>query len=359
MKRSNHTILALGADIKSRFCLLKNNNLALSKEFGNLAELDNFNKFKRSISKFKLKPDVVAFDSHPGYFSSQLADSFKADKKFSIQHHHAHIASVLSKNNIKRSVIGVVFDGTGYGSDGNIWGGEFMVVNKASFIRAAHLKYLKMPGADLAVKEPWRMAFSITYDCLGDKIFSHDLDFLKVEPRDYYRVLVKMLNQDINSPLTSSAGRLFDAVSSILGVCHRVKYEAEAAIELERLASQSKERGCYEFDIIRKDKVYIIGYVKLIKGILSDIRKGISREDIARKFHESMSNIVVKIVDKISISYNLRDIVLSGGVFQNKILFNSVKQKLAESGYNLVYSKDVSMNDLSICLGQTYIALHS
>jgi len=168
-----------------------------------------------------------------------------------------------------------------------------------------------------------------------------------------------MLNQDLNSPLTSSAGRLFDAVSSILGECHRVKYEAEAAIKLERLANKSQEKGSYNLDIIKEDKAYIIGYNTLIKGILSDIKKKVPKQDIARKFHNSLVVMIIKMVDKISKEHNLRDVVLSGGVFQNRILFDSTFNKLRKYGYNLIYSDRIPLNDLGICLGQAFIASNS
>jgi len=356
--QNNHTILALGADIKSRYCIFKNNRLSSSKDFGNLDNPDNFTKFKKSISKIKLNPEVVAFDMHPAYFSTQFANSL-IGRKIPVQHHHAHIASILATNKISKPVIGVAFDGTGYGSDGNIWGGEFMVVDRIGFRRVAHFKYLKMPGGEIAVREPQRMAFSITYGCLGDRIFKEELDFLKIKPKSYYDVLIKMFKQNINSPLTSSVGRLFDAVSSILGICHKIKFEAEAAIKLEKLASRSSEKGWYEFDIFQKDKTWIFGYNKLVKGILCDIKKGIPKQDIARKFHNSLVEIIIKAIDKISHKYHLKDVVLSGGVFQNKILFDSVKQRLKQSGYNLILNKDIPLNDLSICLGQIYIAQHS
>ena len=356
--KNNRTILALGADIKSRYCIFKNNRLSLSEGFGNLDNPDNFTKFKKSISKVKLNPEVVAFDMHPAYFSTQFAESF-IGRKIPVQHHHAHIASILATNKISKPVIGVAFDGTGYGSDGNIWGGEFMVVDRIGFRRVAHFKYLRMPGGEIAVREPQRMAFSITYGCLGDRIFKEELDFLKIKPKSYYDILIKMCKQNINSPLTSSVGRLFDAVSSILGICHKIKFEAEAAIKLEKLASRSSEKGWYEFDIFQKDKTWIIGYNKLVKGILCDIKKGIPKQDIARKFHNSLVEIIIKAIDKISHKYRLKDVVLSGGVFQNKLLFDSALHKLRDCGYNLIYNKDVPLNDLGICLGQAYVASNS
>jgi hydrogenase maturation protein HypF len=357
--KNNHTILALGADIKSRFCILKDDNLILSKEFGNLDNLENFHRFRIAVLKEKIHPDLIAFDMHPNYYSSRFANSLESERKLAIQHHHAHIASVLAISKIRKPVIGVALDGTGYGSDGNIWGGEFMVADRRSFKRVGHFRYLKMPGAELSVKQPWRMALSLIYDCLGDKIFQKNLEFLKSQPRKNLELLIKMMKQNINSPLTSSAGRIFDAISSILGICHTINFEAEAAIKLEQLAARSKDESCYEFDILKEDDVWIFGYNKLIKGIISDIKKGTQKQDIAKRFHNSLANLIIEVVKEISQSSNLKDVVLSGGVFQNKLLFNSVRQKLTEVGFNLIYNKDVPFSDLSICIGQSYIAQHS
>ncbi|MFC1645861.1 hypothetical protein ACFL2Y_01630 [Candidatus Omnitrophota bacterium] len=354
--KNSHSILALGADIKSKFCVVKNNNLTLSKDFGNLGELDNFKQYKKSVLKDNSSFDTIVFDLHPGYFSSGLADSLKSRKKLAIQHHHAHIAAVLSSREISRPVIGVSFDGTGYGADGNMWGGEFMVVDGARYRRLAHFEYLAMPGAELVVREPWRMAFSLIQHYLGDKVFGQDLELLRLFPRKYYDVLIRMIKNNINSPLTSSVGRLFDAASSILEICHKIDYEAEAAIRLEQLAGKSQESSWYDFDISKKDNVWIISHRKLIKAMLLDIKNRTRKEDIAKKFHNSLVILALKVIDRISQEYNLKDVVLSGGVFANRILFNSLKQKLSDAGYNLIIDKDIPVNDLSICLGQAYIA---
>ncbi|MDD5005829.1 MAG: hypothetical protein PHS93_04925 [Candidatus Omnitrophica bacterium] len=356
---NNPTILALGADIKSRFCIFKDGEFIFSPEFGDLSSLDNFKSFKKSLLNLKIIPNVIAFDMHPGYFSSSLAGLLKAKKKIAVQHHHAHIASALAQNKITNPVIGVAFDGTGYGSDGNIWGGEFMIVDKGNFRRQAHFKYLNMPGAELAVNEPLRMAFSIIYDCLKDEIFKQDLEFLKLKSRSYFEVLIKMIKQNINSPLTSSAGRLFDAVSSILGICHKINFPAQAAIELEKLAAQSTDDSSYEFDISEEENGWIIGYNKLIKAMLNDINNRLAKKDIARRFHNGLAEVIKKVVDKISQRYNWKDVVLSGGVFGNKLLFDCASKELKRAGYNLIYNKDVPLNDSGICLGQSYITLNS
>jgi hydrogenase maturation protein HypF len=352
-------ILALGADIKSRFCVLKNNELVLSKDCGNLEDLNNFTQFKKAVLKNSSDCDIIAHDLHPAYFSSRLADSLKAKKKIAVQHHHAHIASALFNKGIRKPVIGVAFDGTGYGTDGNIWGGEFMVVDGGSFKRVAHFKYLRMPGAELVIKEPWKMAFSLVFDCIGDKIFKQKLEITDLKSNDYNNILVKMIKRGLNSPLTSSVGRLFDAVSSLVGACHYVNFEAEAAIKLEKLATQSDEKGFYKFDIKKHSNNWIIGYNKFVKSILGDIKNKVPKADIARKFHNSLANLTIQIITNLSKSYKINDVVLSGGVFQNKILFNSVVERIKENGFNLIYNPNLPVNDLSICLGQAYVAMQA
>ncbi|MDD5617904.1 MAG: hypothetical protein PHG69_02315 [Candidatus Omnitrophica bacterium] len=357
--KNNKTIIALGADIKARFCVFQNNKLVLSQEFGDLSNLSNFNDFKNAILKLKVNPDIVAFDMHPGYLSSHAGDLFNVNNKIAVQHHHAHISSALFNQNFRKPVIGVAFDGTGYGSDGNLWGGEFLLVDKTGFKRAAHFKYLKMPGAEAAIKEPWRMAFSLLYDFMGKSVYKLNLECLKLKPGKDYEILNKMMDKNINCPLTSSAGRLFDAVSSILGICHKANFEAEAAIKLEKEAIKSKEKSFYEFDILENDNCFVIGYNKLLKNMLNDIKNKLPGEDIARKFHNSLAEAIIKMANKIGKVYNIYDLVLSGGVFQNKLLFDAAVKKLKDNGYNIICDKNIPLNDLSICIGQVNVALNS
>jgi len=357
--KNNNTIIALGADIKSRFCLLKKGDLSISQEFGDLSDADNFNKFRDAILKLNVRPDIVAFDMHPGYFSAKAAELFDGANKIGVQHHYAHIASFMFGNSLKKPVIGVIFDGTGFGSDGNLWGGEFMVADKTGFKRKAHLKYLRMPGAEAAVREPWRMAFSLLYECFGKSALKLNLDCLKIKPKKDYGILIKMMDKNINSPLTSGAGRLFDAVSSILGICHKADFEAQAAIALEKIASRSETTGFYEMDILKGDDCFIIGYNKLVKGILGDMVKGLAKEDIARKFHNSLAEAIINVIEKLQKAYNIKDIALSGGVFQNKLLFEAAAKRLSGCGYNLVNKKGIPLNDLGVCIGQAYAAMNT
>ena len=355
MKKTN-SIIALGADIKSRYCVLSNGMITLSEDFGNLENLDNFTKYQRSVLGNDANFNIVAHVLHPAYFSSQIAENIKSKKKIAIQHHHAHIASMLYAKKVNKPVIGLAFDGTGYGSDGNIWGGEFMVADRKHFKRVAHFRYLPMPGGELAVKQPWRMGFSLLYQYFGEKVFEQKLDLLKLYPRKHYDVLIRMIKHKINSPHSSSVGRLFDAIASILGVCHEISFEAEAAIKLEQLASKSTDISHYLLDIEEQGETCLISHSKLVKRVLSDIKKGLPKKDIAKRFHNSIVICAVKLINNIGRGHNLKDVVLSGGVFTNRLLYDSLGQKINEMGYNLLADKDVPVHDLSICLGQAYIA---
>ena len=218
-------ILALGAQSKGSFCLIKNGKLHVSNSFGDLSEAENFHRFEKEIKKIKPEPKLIACDMHPEYASTKLANNLAKSVK-RIQHHEAHVASCIADNNIKGKIIGIAFDGTGFGRDANIWGGEFFVGSIKDLKRAAHLKYASMPGGEAAVREPWRMAFSY--------LRASNLANLTRLDKEKTRLLAQMMDKDINSPLTSSMGRLFDAVSSLVGICDRAEYEGQAAVELER-----------------------------------------------------------------------------------------------------------------------------
>lgn len=359
MKGKKQVILGMGADVKSRFCLWENRTLHFSKEFGNLDLAENFSKFKSAVAKIAKHCDTLAFDMHPGYHSSRYAQSMTGKKKIPVQHHHAHIASMLWGRRIKKPVIGIAFDGTGYGSDAAIWGGEFLAVGEKGFRRLAHFQYLTMPGAERAIQEPWRMALSLLFDTLGEKMFDYDFGLFGFASKESQRILVRMIRQNINAPLTSSAGRLFDAVASLLDVCHTIRYEAQAAVALEKLAAQSNDTGWYDFEVKTKAWPYTIAYNHFVRALIKDMRRGVPTHDMARKFHNSLARLIIEVAKKIRAAYRLNDVALSGGVFSNALLRELTKKKLIDAGFNLIYNKESLVNDLGICTGQVYVALHS
>ncbi|NQT22441.1 MAG: carbamoyltransferase HypF [Candidatus Omnitrophica bacterium] len=350
---SNRTILALGADIKNKFLVSKGRGIFFGPEIGDLSDADNYELFKKETLKLakKRKPDTVSYDLHPGYFSSAYArEVFSGSRLQPVQHHHAHIASVMSEHELKRPVIGVTFDGTGYGTDGNSWGGEFLKVNTRGFERLAHFKYRMMPGGDAVVREPWRMALSI----LGKKA----LPFLGDVRKEDINIALLMMSKGINSPPTSSAGRLFDACSALMGICTYASYEAEGPIKLEALCDEGIEEG-YDFSIEKEAGSYIINTDSIFLGILSDLKKIKKPSLIATKFHNSMADVITKTVNKFSKKLSLKDVVLSGGVFQNTFLKKKTIKKLSGIGVRTYMNEKMSVNDFNIALGQYYVSCNT
>ncbi|MGB2600692.1 MAG: hypothetical protein WBD00_02040 [Candidatus Omnitrophota bacterium] len=349
------TILALGADIKNRALLAKGDDFYYGTDTGDLGDAGNYESFRKGILRLlkevKTSPDVIAYDLHPGYFSTRFAKeysvSFSSPDMRAIQHHHAHIASVMQEHGLKGPVIGVSFDGTGFGTDSNMWGGEFLVVDKSGFKRAAHLKYWRMPGGDKVVLEPWRMVLSV----MGKK----GAALLKGVPGEDKELVLGMLSKGVNSPLTSSAGRLFDAAAALLGACKYASYEAEGPIKLEAMCRQDV-KDTYKFSIQKRDEVYEIDTEELFLEMASDIKQKKDKEVIATKFHNTMVDIIVKTVKKLSKLKEINDIALSGGVFQNKYLREKVIKKLDRAGFNVFINSSSPVTDLNIALGQYYVS---
>ena len=253
----------------------------------------------------------------------------------------------MREHNLKRPVIGVSFDGTGYGEDGNSWGGEFLLVKGRNFKRLGHLKYRMMPGGDKVVSEPWRMLLSI----LGRKAEP----FLTGVPKKEQKLILTMLSKNINSPRTSSAGRLFDAAAALLGICLRASYEAEGPIKLEKLCDE-KVKECYEVEIIRENGSYIVDTDGIFLGMVKDLRKGKDKRIIATKFHNSMAEIILAMAKELSRSCKIKNIALSGGVFQNNFLKKRIMEKLSACGLNVFTNVHTPVNDLNISLGQYHVS---
>ncbi|NQT32653.1 MAG: carbamoyltransferase HypF, partial [Candidatus Omnitrophica bacterium] len=312
--KTKETILAIGADLKSRFLFGKEGSLHPGPDIGDLSDVSNYERFKIETELLArdvgASPKVVVCDLHPAYFSTKFAKDgqswFARDYKLvQIQHHHAHIASVMQEYALKGPVIGVSFDGTGYGTDGNIWGGEFLIVNREGFTRSAHFKYRMMPGGDRVVSEPWRMAVSV----LGEEACSA---ITKVSGKDKDLVLA-MMSKNINVPLTSSAGRLFDAAAALIGVCEYASHEAEGPIKLEAICEEDVEEN-YGYETVNNGTCDIIDVKITFKKMLEDIKKGRKKSVIAAMFHNTICEIIVKTVKKLSEQRGIKDVALSGGV---------------------------------------------
>lgn len=357
------SVLACGAEEKNTFCLTKQEHAFLSQHIGDLENEETLEHFEKTVELYKqlfrIMPEVVACDMHPDYLSSEYAKEVSSAGNIAlvpVQHHHAHIVSCMVENKINHPVIGVAFDGTGYGLDGTIWGGEFLVADWHSFRRAGHLQYIPMPGGAVSIKKPYRMALGYLYSISGNTISLDALPLLKFCSNEF-DIVVKQLKRKINTPLTSSAGRLFDAVSALLGVCGEITYSAQAAIELEMLATGLASNGeAYPVMISEQNGEKIINLDCLISALLQDIRSGMPVERISVKFHRSVAAMIVEMCRLISRDTGLNDVVLSGGVFQNRVLQTSAVAALRKAGYNVYIHHLVPCNDGGIALGQAVIA---
>jgi len=355
-------VLALGGELKNTISFSKENYIFLSQYLGDLKSVETLEFFKESITSFKkmfrVKPEIIACDLHPDYLSTQYAEEIKVKKGLKVvkvQHHHAHIVSCMAENNVKEKVIGVAYDGTGYGDDGNIWGGEFLLCDLKKYSRVGHLKYYSLPGGDKAIVEPWRMAYSYLYSIYGPKAKILDIDFNRRMDYDKLSIIEKMIDKNINSPLTSSCGRLFDAASSLIGVRDEISYEGQAAMELESFcASGMTER--YKFSIYKEEEEFIIDPQEIFIDIITDLKKGLDKKVMATKFHNTVAEFTVDLCGKIRENTKINEIALSGGVFQNKYLTEKVVFLLEDKGFKVYIQRKVPPNDGGISLGQAVVA---
>ncbi|MCX6122493.1 MAG: carbamoyltransferase HypF [Ignavibacteriales bacterium] len=355
--RHGVSLLAVGAHLKNTIALTSDDNVFISQHIGDLETMESLDAFHRVITDFQMlyetKPAQVVCDLHPDYLSSKFARS-TGIPFIEIQHHYAHIASCMAENQLEGKLLGVSWDGTGYGLDGTIWGGEFLLTTETSFEHIATFRSFRLPGGEKAIKEPRRIALGILYEIFGDNIF-HDNDLISVQaftPAEL-DVLKQMFVKNINMPVTTSAGRLFDAVASLIGLRQIVNYEGQAAMELEFLIQSVESEECYPFGIDEALKLRIVDWRSVFEGILTDIKNHISPSTIAAKFHNTLVEIIVAVAMKIK--HNR--VVLSGGCFQNKYLTEHTVKRLREEGFRPYWHQRVPPNDGGIALGQAYAAL--
>jgi hydrogenase maturation protein HypF len=351
-------ILACGAELKNTFCLTRGNSAFLSHHIGDLENLETLASFETGIEHFKrifhITPTALAYDLHPEYLSTKYALGVEGLPRIGVQHHHAHAVSCMGDNGLDGEVIGVSFDGTGYGTDGKIWGGEFLVCDAADFKRAAHFEYLPLPGGEQAIREPWRIGASYLHRAFGDDMTELGIDFTRSLDRNKWSTLRSMMAQGLNSPLTSSAGRLFDAVSSLIGVCHEAYYEGQAAIELEMAAGS--HGGSYPWEIEALGETQVIMIVPIIRGIVSDLQGGVSAGIIAAKFHNTMADIILDVCMSVRKTCGLNRVAASGGVFQNMRLLDLAFDRLTRNQFSVYTHHRLPPNDGGISLGQALVA---
>ncbi len=358
LKKTVPPILACGAELKNTVCLTKKNQAFLSQHIGDLENLSAYEFFISTIDHMKqlldISPEIVAYDLHPDYLSTRYAEELKDIKKIQVQHHHAHIVSCMAENLIDGPLIGLSFDGTGYGADGNIWGGEILVADHKTFRRAAHLSYTPMPGGAAAVKEPWRMAVSYLYDAFGDAFMDLDLPILKGIDEKRIKIMVEMIQKKVNAPDTSSLGRLFDGIAAIIGIRNRVSFEGQAAMELEMLAEKTIA-ATYDFDWVSGD-VHRVLFQPIIHGVANDVQKGVEPSEISGKFHSTLVRMFSELCGIIGKETGLNRVVLSGGAFQNSFLLTGLIQTLTRNNFQIFTHTLVPPNDGGIALGQAMVA---
>jgi hydrogenase maturation protein HypF len=355
--RFSREILACGGELKSTFCLARGEHAFVSHHIGDLENLETLRSFTEGIEHFErlfdLHPEVVAYDLHPEYLSTKhalgLAD---VAVKIGVQHHHAHVASCMADNGVEGEVIGVAMDGLGFGTDGRLWGGEFFVADFSDAERIAHLDEIPMPGGARAIREPWRMAAVYLHRVLGDAFLELPLPFVGDLDKNAWATLRSMVATGTNSPETSSMGRLFDAVSSLVGLRRAVNYEGQAAIELEAIADP-EVRSAYEFEI---GEAGLIRAEPVIRQAVNDLLDGRPAPEVSAKFHNGVAELIASVSRRARDERHLKRVALSGGVFQNVFLLERVVRLLAPDGFEVLTHGRVPANDGGLSLGQAAVA---
>ncbi|HTU49947.1 MAG TPA: carbamoyltransferase HypF [Acidobacteriaceae bacterium] len=351
-------LLACGAELKHTFCLTKDHYAILSQHIGDLENFETLCFFQETLANlkklFRAEPQGVAYDLHPNYRSTQFALSLPIERKIGVQHHHAHIASCMAENHLQGKVIGVAFDGTGYGTDGKIWGGEFLVADLETFERRAHLRYLPLPGGDAAVRQPWRMALSYVRDTFGNGSLPERLHFLHRVPQKQIAIVDAMIARRIQSIETSSSGRLFDAVAALVGLGSEVTFEGQAAIALES-AAQPGVDDHYSFHLENVEPMQV-DMRPMVEEIVRDLAHGTSVGLISARFHNTVAAAIIDVCRRIRQQEQLTRVCLSGGVFQNMHLLKHTVRDLDKDGFQVFLHALVPPNDGGISLGQAAIA---
>ncbi|WP_341529333.1 carbamoyltransferase HypF [Nostoc sp. UHCC 0302] len=354
-------ILAVGGHLKNTIAISINQQILISQHIGNLDTIQAFDRFKNVIDSFKkiydFQPDVVACDLHPDYLSTQYAHNLSVPI-ISVQHHYAHVLSCMAENQLSGSVLGIAWDGSGYGLDGKIWGSEFLLITETSFQRVAHLRMFPLPGGEKAIKQPRRVAIGLLYELWGDTLFK----MKKLAPLQAFypqelEVLQPMLKRHLNTPLTSSMGRLFDAIASIVGLRQQSSFEGQAAMELEFAISHFQTKEYYQFTIIQPSEIdncspLVVDWALIVKGIFEDIDNGLAIGHISTKFHNTLVEITIAIAKYVGEG----KIVLTGGCFQNRYLAERTIYRLQEENFRPYWHQIIPPNDGGIALGQLMAA---
>ncbi|MHB8894752.1 MAG: carbamoyltransferase HypF [Candidatus Geothermincolia bacterium] len=354
-------VLALGAELKNTFCLLRGEQAFVSQHIGDMegpGEVEHFEEALSTIKRlFSLEPEVVAHDLHPDYLTTQMAPEFGLPM-IGVQHHHAHVVSCMADNSVTGDVIGVAWDGTGYGTDGTVWGGEFLVCDEAGFTRAAHLHAYPMPGADACIFKLYRMVMGVMSELFADTETALERLMSRFEIEDAEaESLVFQLKERVNAPMTSSAGRMFDVAAALAGLRSEAAYDGQAACELEAVAEATREY--YNFVLDKSAEPWVVDTRPTFREIIVDADAGREVSEIAGKFHATMALVVIETCEAIAAATGLKRVALSGGVFQNGLLAKWVVEGLKSSGLTPLVHRRVPCNDGGISLGQAVVAARS
>ncbi len=376
LSRSGSVVLGTGAELKNTVCLTRDQDAFLSQHIGDLENLETLRAFEKTIEHLQkildVRPTWIVHDLHPDYLSTQWAETHadpclfgiagnrgikppKEDHPYrlAVQHHHAHIASVLAEKRFDGPVLGVALDGTGYGPDGTIWGGEFLYVHQETWRRLGRFYHLPLPGGDRAVKEPWRTALGALWVLAGDSVEKRYAFFTERWPEKERRLVLQMLQRKINTPLTSSCGRLFDAIASLCGVRDRISYEGQAAVELEQ--SIREDSRAYDAALEQDDGLWVLDSRPLVAQAAEDLQHNVPSSVVACRFHKGLVAAIEKLLENLAHETGLRTVALSGGVFQNVFLHTNLQRRLRERGWHVLVHEQVPPNDACISLGQVYI----
>jgi hydrogenase maturation protein HypF len=353
-------ILAVGGELKNTICVTHGRQAFLSQHIGDLENLESYRFFEDVIAHLQtileIEPRIIAYDLHPDYFSTKWAVARRGVKLAGVQHHHAHIASCMAENHLEGRAIGFALDGTGYGTDGNIWGGEVLLADYEDFERAAHIAYARLPGGSAAIREPWRMAVSYLFSAWGPDLLELPLPFLRQIPKARIRALLRMIERGVNSPLTSSCGRLFDAVAALINLRSEVTYEAQAAIELEMCRDEAAAGQPYPLPISGEDGLMQLDFRPLIRAIVEDVLRGASQGAISQRFHDALVGALLKIAQILRQRTSLNRVCLSGGTFQNVYVATELEQQLSKQGFEVFTHAEVPPGDGGLSLGQAVVA---
>jgi hydrogenase maturation protein HypF len=356
-------ILAVGGELKNTICLTKDKHAFLSQHIGDLENLESYRFFREAIEHLRkileIQPEVIAYDLHPDYFSTKWALQQTESLSIGVQHHHAHIASCMAENHLEGSVIGFALDGTGYGTDGHIWGGEVLIASYECFERVTHFEYVPMPGGAAAIREPWRMAVSYLAHHFGRDFLKMKLPFLGEVQAAKLDLVLQVLDRRVNSPLTSSCGRLFDAVAALAGIRQQVNYEAQAAIELEMAIEGPLSGAAYRLELLPEGNGWTIGTRPLFEALIADFARRHPVSAISRKFHDGLVEIFARVACRLRERTSLNRVCLSGGTFNNVYLLENLNKRLACKGFEVFQHSEVPTGDGGLSLGQALIAAHS